>query len=69
MPHLQSLGLYSSFTNSDFLEFQETSTLSWTRFLAIFFGFEAIQTLALPQGSVETLPFGHRFNSLGAGAI
>ena len=24
MPHLHSLGLYSSFTNSEFLEFQET---------------------------------------------
>ena len=33
MPHLWSLGLYCSFTNSDFLEFQETSTLSCTHFL------------------------------------
>ena len=34
MPYLQSLVLYNTFTNSDFLEFQETSTLSCTRFLA-----------------------------------
>ena len=34
MPHLQSLGLYCSFTNSDFLELQEIATLSCTRFLA-----------------------------------
>ena len=34
MPNIQSLGLYCIITNSDFLEFQETLTLSCTRFLA-----------------------------------
>ena len=35
MPNLLTLGLYCSFTNSDFLDFQEISTLSCIRFLAV----------------------------------
>ena len=30
---------------------------------------EDIQTLELTQGPVETFPFGHRYNILGAGAL
>ena len=49
--------------------FQEISTISCTRFLAIFVGFEGIQTWHIPQGSMERFPFGPRYNTLGAGAI
>jgi len=57
MPHLWSLGLYCRFTNLDFLEFQEISAISCTGFLAIFFGFEDIQTMASTGKFEETFPF------------
>ena len=57
------------FEDIDFLEFQEISTLSCTGFQAIFFGFEDIQSMASTQKFEETLPFGHSYNSLEAGAV
>ena len=57
------------FTNLDFLEFQEISTISCTRFLAILFWFEDIQTLPSTRKFEETLPCWHRYNSLGARAL
>ena len=62
-------GQNCSFNNSDFLELQEISTLSCTRFLAIFFWFEGIQTWSMAQESMQSFPFGPRYNTLGAGSI
>ena len=68
VPYLWSFRLFCSFTNSDFLEFPENSTRSCTSFWPgnVFFWFEDIQTLPSSQASVENLPFGHRYNILGA---